>query len=242
MEKKKIKILLGLFYLVILSTFLYFLFSNVSYQDIKSIKILQTNIDHLNLIKENNLVVLIFGFFIFTIVWVFFLGFGTPIALVGGFIFGKWIGTFLVTISLTVGATSLYLVGIYFFYDFLKKKLFLKFQNFHYMFKTNQLSVMIIFRFVGFVPFFLANLLPVIFNIRLKNYFFGTLIGILPSIFILVSLGAGLSKAIYHFDTFPSFFDLISLPEIYFPILGFFVLLIITFVYKKFFFKENELH
>jgi uncharacterized membrane protein YdjX (TVP38/TMEM64 family) len=110
------------------------------------------------------------------------------------------------------------------------------------MFKTNQLSVMIIFRFVGFVPFFLANLLPVIFNIRLKNYFFGTFFGILQSIFILVSLGAGLSKAIYHFDTFPSFFDLISLPEIYFPILGFFVLLIITFVYKKFFFKGNELH
>ena len=240
MEKKKIKILLGLFYLVILSTFLYFLFSNVSYQDIKSIKILQKNIDQLNLIKDNNLIILICVFFIFTIVWVFFLGFGTPIALVGGFIFGKWIGTFLVTISLTVGATSLYLVGIYFFYDFLKKKLFLKFQNFHYMFKTNQLSVMIIFRFVGFVPFFLANLLPVIFNINLKNYFFGTFIGILPIIFVIVSLGSGLSTAIYHFDTFPSFFDLISLPEIYLPILGFVVLVIFAFVYKNFYFKENE--
>ena len=240
MKKKKIKILLGLFYLVILSGFLYFLFSNVDYQDIKSIKILQKNIDKLNLIKENNLILLIFIFFIFTIIWVSFLGFGTPIALIGGFIFGKWVGTFLVTISLTVGATILYLLGKYFFYIFLKEKLLLKFQNFENMFKKKQLLVMIVFRFIGFVPFFLANLLPVIFNINLKNYFFGTFLGILPSIFIIVSLGSGLSMAIYHFDTFPSFFGLISLPEIYLPILGFIFLVIFAFVYKNFYFKKNE--
>ena len=92
---------------------------------------------------------------------------------------------------------------------------------------------MIIFRFVGLVPFFLANLLPVIFSIKAKNYFLGTLIGILPSIFVMSSLGSGLNSAIYQFETFPSFYSLLILPEIYLPILGFLTIIIISFFLKK---------
>ena len=94
---------------------------------------------------------------------------------------------------------------------------------------------MIIFRFVGFVPFFIANLLPVVFNINIKNYFFGTIIGILPSIFIISSLGSGLSGALYKFETFPSIFSLLILPEIYMPLIGFIVIVIISIFLKKFF-------
>ena len=43
------------------------------------------------------------------------LGFGSPICIAGGFIFGKWIGTILVVISLTCGATLLYILGNLFF-------------------------------------------------------------------------------------------------------------------------------
>ena len=94
---------------------------------------------------------------------------------------------------------------------------------------------MIIFRFVGFVPFFIANLLPVIFNIKVKNYYLGTFIGILPSIFILSSLGSGLSDAIYQFETFPSLTSLIALPEIYLPIIGFFSIIVASIFLKKIF-------
>ena len=96
---------------------------------------------------------------------------------------------------------------------------------------------MIIFRFVGLVPFFIANLLPVIFNIKVKNYYLGTFIGILPSIFILSSLGSGLSDAIYQFETFPSFTSLIALPEIYLPIIGFFSIIVASIFLKKIFQK-----
>jgi len=96
---------------------------------------------------------------------------------------------------------------------------------------------MIIFRFVGFVPFFIANLLPVIFNINTKNYFIGTFVGILPSVFIISSLGSGLEKALYKFETFPSIISLLLLPEIYFPILGFMAIIIISLIVKKIFNK-----
>jgi uncharacterized membrane protein YdjX (TVP38/TMEM64 family) len=238
MEKsKKLKIILGLLYLILVSSFLYFLFSEFSFEDFRSIKIIQSNVDKLNDLKNNNLIFLGLLFCIFTAVWVLFLGFGTPVALIGGFIFGKWLGTLLITIGLSTGALGLYLVGKYFFYDFLKDKLLFKFKHLEKIFHNKQLFVMIIFRFVGLVPFFIANLLPVIFNINIKNYFIGTFIGIIPSIFIMSSLGSGISNAIFQFETFPSFISLIILPEIYLPILGFFIIILISLSMKKIFKK-----
>ena len=230
---KKIKIIMGLIYLVILSTFLYFLFHNFKFEDISSIKVIHANQDQLNLLKENNLILLISIFFMLTVLWVILLGFGSPVALIGGFIFGKWIGTIVVTISLSIGALCLYIFAKFFLYDFLKEKLFLKFKKLNLMFQKKQLLVMIIFRFVGIVPFFLANLLPVIFNINAKNYLLGTIIGIMPAIFIMVSLGSGISEAIYNFEEFPSLLSLVFLPEIYIPIVGFFILLILSILFKE---------
>ena len=64
MEKtKKIKIFIGLIYLAILSIFLYFLFQNFNFEDIRSIKVIQSNKDQLNILKENNLILLISIFF-----------------------------------------------------------------------------------------------------------------------------------------------------------------------------------
>ena len=234
MEKtKKIKIAIGLIYLVVLSAFLYFLFQNFNFEDIRSIKVIQSNKDQLNILKENNLILLIFIFFLLSALWTVFLGFGTPIALVGGFIFGKWIGTIVVTTALSIGALCLYSFAKYFLYDFLKENLFTKYKNLNLMFQKKQLLVMILFRFVGLVPFFLANLLPVIFNINAKNYLIGTFVGILPVMFIMVSLGSGFSDAIYSFDEFPSLLSLIALPEIYFPLIGFFFILVLSLVLKR---------
>jgi len=230
---KKIKIFVGLIYLVILSIFLYFLFHNFNFKGISSIKVIQSNQDQLNILKENNLILLISIFFLLTVLWVMLLGVGSPIALIGGFIFGKWIGTIVVTTALSVGALCLYIFAKYFLYNFLKEKLFKKFKNLNLMFQKRQLLVMIIFRFVGVVPFFLANLLPVIFNINAKNYLIGTFIGILPAIFIMVSLGSGFSDAIYSFDKFPSLLSLIVLPEIYFSLIGFFFILVLSILLKK---------
>ena len=234
MEKsKKVKITLGLLYLVIISSFLYFLFSQFSLEDISSIKIIQSNADKLNELKNKNLIFVAVFFFLFTIFWVSLLGFGTPIILIGGFIFGKWLGTILVVFSLSVGALCLYSIGKFFLYEFLKKNLLSRFKKFEKMFKRNHLNIMIIFRFVGFVPFFIANLLPVIFNINSRNYFLGTFIGILPSVFIISSFGSGLSEALFKFETFPSLFSLLALPEIHYPISGFVTILLISIILKK---------
>ena len=63
-------------------------------------------------------------------------------------------------------------------------------------FKKQEFLYFFIYRFVGGIPFFIANILPTLFNIKIKNYFFGTLLGIFPQIFVLVSMGSGIEKII----------------------------------------------
>ena len=111
-------------------------------------------------------------FILFTIIWVVLLGFGSPIFLVGGFLFGKWLGTIVVAFSLTVGATFLYIIANYIFKELIIEKFSKRFSNLKNKFKKNEFNFMLIYRFVGGLPFFIQNLLPCLFEVKLKNYFY----------------------------------------------------------------------
>ena len=235
---KKIKISLGTAYIIILSVFLWVLFSNFSIKDFSSYEIIKSNTDILNNIKDNNLIFLSLGFFLFTVVWVLLLGFGSPILLIGGFIFGKWIGTVIVIFSLSIGCTLLYIFASYLFKNIIEKKFSPKFSYLINKFKKNEFLYFVIFRAIGGIPFFIQNLIPIIFNISLKNYFFGSLIGMTPQIFIGVSLGAGINKLIKSNSEVPSFFDMIFMPDIFIPVIGLILIFVIGFISRKKFFKE----
>ena len=96
----------------------------------------------------------------------------------------------------------------------------------------------LIYRFVGGIPFQIQNLLPILFNVGLKNYFFGTFLGIMPQAFIVVSLGSGISEIIKINDSMPSMMKLLSSSEIYLPVVGFIFLVILTIFLKKIFYKN----
>ena len=239
MEKsKKIKIFIGLFYLIVLSFFLIFFFSKFSFEEVTSYKFIQLNRDYLVNIKQTNIILLSFAFVIFTIVWILLLGFGSPILLCAGFIFGKWLGVLLAVSSLSIGATILYIFASYFFKDLIKEKFLNKYKNLETKFKKNEFMFFLIYRFVGGIPFQIANLLPVLFNVKLKNYLFGSFLGIMPQAFIIVSLGSGIEKIVENNDSIPSMLELLSSAEIYLPVLGFIFLIFITLIIKKIFYKN----
>ena len=235
---KSIKILIGMTYLIVVSIFLFWFFSNFSIEEITNYKFIQSNRDYFINIKNKNLLLISILFTLLTLLWVFMLGFGSPVALPGGFIFGKWIGTFLVALGCSFGASLLYLFGSYFLKDLIKKKFAKKYENLQKKFKKNEFTIFLIYRLVGGIPFAIANLLPIIFNVKLRNYFFGTFFGILPSLFIIASLGHGLEKTVQQNDQSISFVELILLPEIYTPILCFFLLMIISILARKIFYKN----
>ena len=237
-KTKNIKIIIGLFYLILLFIFLYLFFSKFSLEEITTYKFIQANREYLANIKQTNTILLLFAFLIFTIIWVLMLGFGSPIILAAGFIFGKWLGVLLAVGSLSIGATILYIFAGYFFKDLIKEKFLNKFKNLETKFKKNEFIFFLIYRFVGGIPFQIANLLPILFNVKRKNYFFGSFLGIMPQGFIVTSLGSGISEIIKNNDTVPSLLDLFSSNEIYLPILGFIFLVFLTIILKKFFYKN----
>ena len=122
MEKsKKFKIYIGLFYLTVVGVFLYYLFSKFSLQELTSYEFIKNNIDYFSKLKKTNIFILSLFFLLFTILWVFpFLGFGSPVSLLAGFILGKWVGTITVVLGLSIGATFLYIFGNFFLKDFVK--------------------------------------------------------------------------------------------------------------------------
>ncbi len=236
---KKIKLFIGLSYLLIICLFLYFFFSKFSLEEITSYDFIKNNSAYFAELKNSNLFLISIIFLVLTIVWCFpLLGFGSPIALIGGFIFGKWIGTLLVVIGLSIGATFLYMFGNYFLKDLIREKFLNKFQNLEIKFKKSEFIYLLIYRFIGGIPWQLSCLLPTLFNVKVINFFFATLIGIIPQIFLAVSIGSGLEKIIDQNAELPGITDIIFSPDIYVPITAFFILILITIFLRKFFYKN----
>ena len=233
----KYKFLLGFSYILILSVFLYFIFSNFSFQEIGNYNFIKDNREFFVKLKEKNALILATIFIFFTIIWVLLLGFGSPICIAGGFIFGTWLGTILVVISFTIGASSLYVFCNLFFKDLVKKNFLNKFKYLEDKFKKNEFIFFLIYRFVGGIPFAIQNLLPVIFNVKLKSYFYGTLIGLFPQVFVVVSLGSGFDKLIGENETMPEIKDILFSPNIYIPIISITLILLIAFFMRKKFIK-----
>ena len=114
-----------------------------------------------------------------------------------------------------------------------------KYQNLERKFKKSEFYYLLIYRFIGGIPWQLSCILPTIFDVRVKNFFFASLIGIIPQIFLAVSLGSGLEKVIEQNSQVPKITDIIFSSEIYIPILAFFSLVLITIFLRKSFYKIN---
>ena len=235
----KLKLLLGTVYLICFSALMFVIFSNFDFKDLTDVTFFKNNQQLLNKFKLENIFLLFFLFSFFTIIWIVLLGFGTPLALFAGFVFGKWAGTLILVVSLSIGATLLYILANFFFKDYIKKKFSTRVEKFINLFNKNDFLYFMLFRLTGGgMPFAVQNILPVIFNMKIKKYFFATLLGILPSSFIITSIGAGVGSYINKNDSIV-FVNLIKDPEIFIPILIFFVVLVIAMFVNKFL-KSNS--
>jgi uncharacterized membrane protein YdjX (TVP38/TMEM64 family) len=146
---KNFKLFLGFTYLLLLAVFLYFIFSNIQINRLNNFlyyKELQLGLE--NFISANFLINIIY-FFIFTVAWVALLGFGSPILIFSGILFGKWIGTIISIISISIGALILYVIANFFFRDTVKKILEQKFKKYIQLFQKNEFYYFFLYRFIG---------------------------------------------------------------------------------------------
>ena len=240
LESSNFKIYLGGVYLIVLLIAVYFLFSTFDLKDLTSYEFIKENRDTILKHKDNNIFFLTIIFFIITIFLNLLLCPMLIPTLVIGFIFGKWLGTLILIFGNTLGGFLLYRLAKTFFSDLIEKKFKTKFSKFIVFFNKNETIYFMCFRFIGGggTPFPIQNVLPVLFNMSAKNYIIATLLGIIPTTFVTVALGSGIEKIIEQ-NAELSFLPVIQSPEIYLPIIGFFIILVVALFIKKLYFKEN---
>jgi len=238
---KSLKLFLGISYIIILFFFLYLIFSYVEVSrlnDFLYYKELQINLEKT---IGKNLYVNLLIFFLFSLVWVSLLGFGSPLLLISGILFGKWIGTFISVLSISIGALILYSIASFFFRDLVFNLLEKKFSKYIHLFRKNEFNYFLAFRLSGGlgIPFGPQNVLPVIFNIKKSNYFFASFVGFTPIFFIWNTIGSGLNEYIKQADNF-SFVSLFLNREIYLPIIFFVIIMLISVIIKKRLFDNKK--
>jgi len=238
---KSLKLFLGISYIVILFLFLYLIFSYVEVtrlDDFSYYKELQSNLEKT---IGKNLYTNLFIFFFFCLIWVSLLGFGSPLLLISGILFGKWIGTFISVLSISIGALILYSITSFFFKDLVFNLLEKKFSKYINLFRKNEFNYFLAFRLTGGlgIPFGLQNVLPVIFDIKKFNYFFASFLGFIPMFFIWNTIGSGLNEYIKQEDSF-SFTNLLLNKEIYLPIILFVIIMLISAIIKKKIFGDRN--
>jgi uncharacterized membrane protein YdjX (TVP38/TMEM64 family) len=116
----------------------------------------------------------------------------TVLSVTGGFIFGLKVGLTLNVVSATLGATLLFLAVRMGFRDTFRglNKNSDRFKNLIEQLKVNEINLLLLLRLIPVVPFFVANILPAIAGVSLRNFVWTTFFGIIPGGFVFTLIGS----------------------------------------------------
>ncbi len=118
----------------------------------------------------------------------------TLLTLLGGFLFGKWLGTLIVVTSATIGAVIIFIVAKSALGVTLREKAGSLYKKIAANMEDNAVSYMLFMRLVPLFPFVLVNIVPALFNVRLRTFAWTTFIGIIPGSFAYVFFGEQLGE------------------------------------------------
>ena len=116
------------------------------------------------------------------------------LTLLGGAIFGFFVGTILVLISATIGATIAFLVARYLFDDLVQNKMGERLGKIRENFRKEGALYLFSMRLVPVIPFFAINLLMGLTSIKTTTYFVASLIGMAPGTMVFINAGTQLAK------------------------------------------------
>jgi len=151
---------------------------------------------------------------------------GAIMTLAGGFLFGSFLGTVLVNIGATTGATLGFLSARYLLRDWVEKKFGDRLEPIQAGFAKNAFSYLMTLRLIPAFPFFLVNLVSGLTRINIGTYITATSLGIIPGSFVFAFAGRQLG-------TINSLGEIASPPVLLaFTLLG--LLALMPVMYRKF--------
>lgn len=208
----------------------FFAFGGPKYFNLET---LRDNREALAAFVDGNFILAIGGFILLyaVLVGISFPG-ASILSLFGGFMFGTIAGTFGIVVGATLGATMIFLAARYAIGDSLRKKAGPYMAKFEDGLKENELSYMFILRLIPAFPFFIVNIVPALFDVKLRNYVITTFFGIMPGSLVYASVGAGVGT-IFEQGGEVKLSGLMLQPQVILPILGLIALSLMPIAYKK---------
>lgn len=182
-------------------------------------------------VEQHALVAAAVYMLIYATVITFSLPGGAVMTVAGGFLFGAVAGTVYVLIGATTGATLLFLIARSTLGAALHERAGPWLQKLEAGFQENELSYMLVLRLIPLFPFFVVNLVPAFLGVSLRNYFIGTLVGIIPGTAVYATFGAGIGSV---FDSGEALtLDGVLTPTMLAALIGLAALSLLPVVYKK---------
>jgi dihydrolipoamide dehydrogenase len=181
-----------LFGCLLLAVFMYWYFDFDQYLSLENLKAHQLEFNEYY--TQHSLQVIA----AFTFVYILSVALSFPgaslLTLAAGSLFGLKLGTLIVSISSTVGATLAFLAARYFFKDFVEKKFKNKLETINQGIKKEGATYLLTLRLIPVFPFFMINLLMGLTSISTLTYFWVSLLGMLPGTLVYINAGTELSK------------------------------------------------
>lgn len=155
----------------------------------------------------------------------------TFMTLTGGFLFGQLVGTGLVVVSATIGATILFISTKMASEDFLSRKAGPWVDKMKAGFQEDAFYYLLTLRLIPIFPFVAINLVAAVFQISLQTFIVGTFIGIIPGSFVYVSIGNALKDVILTSNLTPK---IILEPKAMIALVGLGILSLLPILYQRF--------
>lgn len=178
--------------ILIVAIYLYQFYGLGQYLTLENLKIHQNELSEYY--AQNSLFVILS----FTATYIISVAFSFPgasiLSLAGGAIFGFKLGTIIVSLASTVGATFAFWGARYFFKDVVEKKFRNKFELINNGVKKEGILYLFSLRLIPIFPFFLINLLMGLTTMPTYTYFWVSLIGMLPGTLVYINAGTQISK------------------------------------------------
>jgi len=173
---------------------IFFLLGGQQWLSLETLK--QNSDDLLNYAEQHYLTVYLACGLLYIVITALSLPGAVILSLALGLLFGRWMGTLLIVISATIGATIIFLLARYLIADWARERIKANEQATRLIdsFEEEAFNYLLFLRLVPLFPFWLINLVAAFTAISSRTYIITTLIGILPGSFVFANLGQSLGK------------------------------------------------
>jgi uncharacterized membrane protein YdjX (TVP38/TMEM64 family) len=163
---------------------------------------------------------------------------GLWLSLLGGLLFGIVIGGTLTVLGASIGAILLFLLARGLLAPFFEAKFGRQIAKLRPGLERDGFSYLVALRLMPIFPFWLVNLAPALIGMRLVPYAIATIIGMVPTSFVLSAVGSGLAATLSTGKT-PSPAMLLK-PEILVPLIALALLAILPALWRQWHIRNHR--